>query len=149
MIRTGAGAALLLLLAGCQANPRNEIAAVADAALAEVKRTAPAQALCVDRVIPPWQPAAQARRHDPPAPPGDELLYAPGVFRGGGGLKGASVGGVRVGVGTGCLTLRGPLIAGDRAMVEVDQAGTALNLWLRRADGDWRVTMTTTGVYGR
>lgn len=147
MIRGAAVA--LLLLAGCQPNPRNEIGAVAAAALLEVKQTAPAQAPCVQRVIMPWRPAREAHRHDPPAPPGYEPLYAPGTFRGGGGLKGAMAGGVGVGGGPDCLALRGPLIADDRAMLEVDQAATALNLWLRRIDGDWRVTMTTTSIYER
>lgn len=141
--------AIGLLLAGCQPNPRNEISAIAAAALTEVQRTSPGQAPCVQRTIMPWQAAAEARRHDPPPPPGFAPLYADGVFRGGGGLKGAAVGGVAVRGGAGCLDLRGPLVAGDRAMIEVHQRGTGLNLWLRRTDGDWRVVMTTTSAYAR
>ena len=148
--RRGCGLAVCVIaLAGCerQPNPRNEIAAIAEAALTEVQRTAPGQALCVDRTIAPWQTAADAHRHDPPAPPGYDALYGDGVFRGGGGLKEASVGGVAVRGGSGCLDLRGPLVSGDQAMIEVHQAATGLNLWLQRTGGDWRVVMTTTSTY--
>lgn len=134
-------------LAGCQPNPRAEIGAIAEAALGEVWRTAPGQRLCADRTIAPWQPAAAARRHDPPAPPGYASLYDDGIFRGGGGLKGAAVGGVTLRGGPGCLDLRGPIVSGDRAMIEVRQRAIGLNVWLRRTDGDWRVVMTTTSTY--
>lgn len=136
-------------MAGCQPNPRNEIAAVAAAGLAEVRRTAPGQPLCVARTIAPWQPAGQVGRQDPPAPPGFAALYGAGVFRGGGGLKGGSAGGVAVSGRAGCLALHGPLIAGDRAMLEVDVPSIGQNLWMRRIDGDWRVVMTTTSSYSR
>ena len=136
-----------IAIAGCQPNPRTEIAAIAEAALAEVSRTAPGQALCVERTIVPWRPAAELMRKDPSPPPGYEGLYGPGVFRGGGGIKGDVVGAMAVRSGASCFDLRGPLVAGDRAMLEVHLPGTGFNLWLRRTDGDWRVVTTTTSVY--
>lgn len=141
--------AACVVVASCerQPNPRNEIGAIAEAALTEVQRTAPGQALCVDRTIAPWRAATEAHRRDPPPPPGYEPLYSGSVFRGGGGLKGAAVGGVTVRGGVGCLDLRGPLVSGEHAMIEVHQAATGLNLWLQRTGGDWRVVMTTTSVY--
>ena len=141
------GAALLLAVAGCRPNPRNEIAAVADAALTSAVAETRNPDLCVHRAISPWRPAAEARRVDTPAPPGFEPLRAAGVFRGGGALKGAQAGGVRVAEGAGCLDLRGPLVAGDRAMVELQQGPSGWNLWLRKTDGDWRMVMTTTSAY--
>lgn len=140
-------AAAVAALAGCQPNPRSEIGDVARPALAELARTSADRHLCVDRTIAPWQPAAEARRIDPPPPPGFERLYAPGVFRGGGGLKEARVGDVTVGGSPDCLDLRGPLIAGDLAMIEVHLPGTGWNVWMRRVAGDWRVVMTTTSRY--
>jgi hypothetical protein len=86
-------------------------------------------------------------RIDPPPPPGFAPLLVPGVFRGGGGIKGATVAGVAVRGGAGCFDLRGPLVKGDRAMVEVHLPGLGWNVWLRRTDGDWRVVMTTTSRY--
>ena len=69
------------------------------------------------------------------------------MFRGGGGVKGADVAGVAVRDGRGCFQLRGPVVAGDRAMLEVHLPGIGWNLWERRTDADWRVVMTTTSVY--
>lgn len=138
-----------LALAGCQPNPRNEISAIAQAALEDVVRTSPGQASCVARTIAPWRPPAEARRYDTPAPPGMAELYGAGVFRGGGGLKSASVGGLPVAGGTGCLVLSGPLVRGDHAMLEMRLETTSLNSWLKRTDGDWRVVMTTASVYRR
>lgn len=143
---SGAAAAALLMLGACRANPRNEVPAVADAALTEVSRTAPGERLCVDRIISPWRPAGEVQWSDPPPPPGFENLSR-AAFRGGGGLKGASVGGMAIGAGRDCFDLRGPLVDGDRAMVEVHRPGTGFNLWLQRTDGDWRVVTTTTSVY--
>ena len=117
--------------------------------MAQAVSDAPGKRLCVERAIASWQPAAAARRLDPPAPPGfAPLLNAP-EFRGGGGLKGGEVAGVRIGAGNGCFQLRGPLIAGDHAMLEVHLPGIGWNVWARRTDGDWRVVMTTTSVYPR
>ncbi|MBW6522351.1 hypothetical protein KZ810_02470 [Sphingomonas sp. RHCKR47] len=147
MRRAAAGLITLLAVSACQPNPRNEIAAIADVAMEEVARTAPGQKLCVDRVIAPWQPAADVRRVDPPAPPGYADLYARGAFRGGGGISGTTVGGVPVGAAPSCFDLRGPLVSGDRAMIEVHLPGTGLNVWERRTDGVWRVVTTTTSVY--
>lgn len=147
MRRAAAGLIVLLAASACQPNPRNEIAAIADAAMEEVARTAPGQKLCVDRVIAPWQPADQMRRVDPPAPPGYTDLYAQGTFRGGGGIKDSTIGGVPIGTAAACFDLRGPLVSGDRAMIEVHLPGTGLNVWERRTDGVWRVVTTTTSVY--
>lgn len=138
-----------LTLAGCQPNPRNEIAAVAQAAMAQAVADAPGKRLCVEREIAPWQPAAATGRIDTPAPPGFATLRAEGRFRGGGGLKGDEVAGVAVRSGPGCFALRGPVIAGDRAMIEVHLPGIGWNVWEKRTDGDWRVVMTTTSVYPR
>lgn len=151
MRRAAAGLIVLLTASACQPNPRNEIAAIADAAMEEVARTANAKVfsapLCVDRVIAPWEPAQYSLRIDPPAPPGFADLYAPDTFRGGGGVKGALVGGIPVAARPECLSLFGPLIRGDRAMIEVHLPGTGLNVWERRTDGVWRVVTTTTSVY--
>lgn len=149
MRRVGAAVVLIVLAAvsACQPNPRNEIADIASVAMEEVARTAPGQALCVDRVIATWQPAAMSRRIDPPAPPGYADLYAPGTFHGGGGVKGATLGGVPIGTAPSCFDLRGPLVKGDRAMIEVHLPGTGLNVWERRTGGVWRVVTTTTSVY--
>ncbi|WP_174297148.1 hypothetical protein, partial [Sphingomonas bacterium] len=57
-----------LVLAGCQPNPRNEIAAIAEAGMADVARTSPGQAACVERTIAPWRPPTEAGRYDPPTP---------------------------------------------------------------------------------
>ena len=138
-------AAILLSVCACRPNPRNDIPILADTALDEVSRTAPGQRLCVDRVVAPWRPAAETGRTDPPPPPGYDSVLRAG-FRGGGGLKGATAGGMTIG-GSGCFDLRGPLVDRDRAMVEVHQADTGLNVWLQRTDGDWRVVTTTTSVY--
>ena len=134
-------------LASCTPNPRNEIAGIAQAAMAEATKDAPGKRLCVARAIGTWRPAAIDRRIDPPAPPGFAQLLREGVFRGGGGLKGAAVGSVAVRSGAGCFDLRGPLIDGDRAMLEVHVARVGWNVWLHKVDGDWRVVMTTTSVY--
>jgi hypothetical protein len=142
-------AALACLAAGCQPNPRSEIEAIATAGLAALRQSAPAEPPCVGRTIAPWQPPSQGRRPDPSAPPGFAGLYAPGVFRGGGGLKGAAIGGVAVSGRPGCIDLRGPLIDGDRAMLEAAAAPMARNLWLRRTDGQWRVVATTLSRYSR
>lgn len=151
MARNVAALVVLLAASACQPNPRNEIAQIADVAMAEVARTANARVfsapLCVDRIIPPWQPAQHARRIDPPAPPGFADLYAPDTFRGGGGVRGAIVGGILVASRPECFTLYGPLIRGDRAMIEVHLPGTGLNVWQRRTGGVWRVVTTTTSVY--
>lgn len=150
MWRRAAGL-MLLAASACQPNPRNEIAQIADVAMEEVARTANAQVfsapLCVDRVITPWQPAHYARRIDPPAPPGFADLYAPDSFRGGGGVKGAIVGGIPVATRPECFALFGPLIRGDRAMIEVHVPGIGFNIWERRTDGVWRVVTTTTSDY--
>ena len=138
---------LLLAAAGCRPNPRNEIHAVTDAALTSAVAETRDKGLCVHRAIAPWRPAGEARRVDTPAPPGFAPLRIVGVFRGGGALKGKQVGGVRVAEEGICLDLRGPLIAGDRAMVELHSAPAGWNLWLRKTDGDWRVVMTTTSAY--
>lgn len=138
---------VILAGAGCQPNPRTEIGAVAEAALAELQRTSPGHPFCVERTIAPWQTAIAARRRDPPAPPGFAGLYDSHVFRGGGGLKGAAVGAAIVRGGAGCVDLRGPLIDGDKAMVEVHLPGIGWNVWLHRVAGDWRVVMTTTSSY--
>ena len=138
----------LALATGCSPNPRNEIPDIAAAALADMARTDPGRHLCVQRTIAAWQPAVEAGRYDPPAPPGLGELYA-APFRGGGGLKGASAGGVPIGSGAGCLDLRGPLVSGDRAMIEAHLGDAGLNNWLRRTDGDWRVVMTTSSSYRR
>lgn len=139
--------AIAALAAGCVPNPRNEIAAVAEAAMREAVREAPGKALCVDRVITRWQPATKVRRIDPPPPPGFADLLAEGVFRGGGGLKGDAIGGVAIRGGAGCYDLRGPVISGNRAMIEVHIPGVGWNVWMRRTQADWRVVMTTTSVY--
>jgi hypothetical protein len=145
------GVAILVLagaaLAACQPNPRNEIAGVAQAAMAQAVADAPGKALCVERAVAPWRPAAQVRRIDTPAPPGFASLRGEGVFRGGGGLRGDEVAGVAVRGGMECFQLRGPLVAGDRAMLEVGQPGIGWNVWLRKTQADWRVVMTTTSVY--
>ncbi len=148
MTRRAALLAGVMLVAGCSPNPRGEITAIAAAALADMASTDSGRHLCVQRTIAPWRPAAEARRYDPPAPPGFGPLFAAG-FHGGGGLKGASVGGVPVGGGAGCVDLRGPLVSGDRAMIEAHLGEAGLNNWLRRTDGDWRVVMTTSSVYRR
>ena len=140
---------VVCLLAGCTVNPRNEIAAIAEATLAEVARTAPGQRLCVDRTVTPWSPASEARRVDPPAPPGFSALFAPGVFRGGGGLAGSRIGGVAISGKPGCFDLRGPVVSGDRALMEVHLPGTGWNGWLRKHDGRWRVAAVTTSYYPR
>lgn len=149
MAARAAGLIALAAVSACSPNPRNEIAAIAGVAMEEVARTAQGQRLCVDRVIAPWQPAAKARRIDPPAPPGFEDLYAAETFRGGGGIKGGSVGGVAVGTSAACFDLRGPSVKGDRAMVEVHHADIGYNVWQRRTDGVWRVVTVTTSVYAR
>ena len=142
-----AGAALIALLAGCTPNPRNEIPAIVAAAMREAVEQAPGKPLCVERIIGRWQTAREVMRLDTPAPPGFEDLRAERGFHGGGGIKGAAVGGVAVRSGQECFDLRGPVIAGDRAMIEAHLPGIGWNLWLRRADGDWRVVMTTTSTY--
>ncbi|MGI4731669.1 MAG: hypothetical protein ACRYFW_07980 [Janthinobacterium lividum] len=142
----GTLAAGVMLATGCSPNPRNEMPAIAAAALADMASTDPGRHLCVGRTIAPWRPAAEAGRYDPPAPPGYAGLYDTG-FRGGGGLKGASVGGVPVSGRPGCIDLRGPLVSGDRAMVEAHLGDASLNDWLKRTDGDWRVVMTTSSTY--
>lgn len=147
MGRRAAGLIVLVAASACQPNPRNEIAQIAGVAMEEVARTAPGQSLCVDRVIAAWQPAAMSRRVDPPAPPGYADLYAPGTFQGGGGVKGATLGGVPIDAKPWCFDLRGPLVKGDRGMIEVQLPGTGLNVWQRRTDGVWRVVTTTTSVY--
>lgn len=134
-------------LAACRPNPRNEIAGVAEAAMAQAVADAPGKQLCVERAIARWQPAAAAHRVDTPAPPGFAPLRGEQVFRGGGGLKGDDVAGVIVRSGRECFRLRGPLVAGDRAMLEVRQPGIGWNVWLRKTERDWRVVMTTTSVY--
>lgn len=149
MAARAAGLIALAAVSACSPNPRNEIPAIAGVAMEEVARTAQGQRLCVDRVIAPWQPAAVSRRIDPPAPPGFEELYAAGTFRGGGGIKGNAIGGVRVGTRDGCYDLRGPLVKGDHAMIEVHHADTGFNVWQRRTDGVWRVAAVTTSVYAR
>ncbi len=149
MRRGAAGLVLLVAMSACQPNPRNEIAAIAGVAMEEVARTAQGQRLCVDRVIAPWQPATTARRVDPPAPPGYDDFYTSPSFLGGGGIKGASIGGIAVGTSTGCFDLRGPVVIGDRAMIEVHHADTGFNVWQRRTDGVWRVVTVTTRVYAR
>lgn len=150
-MRRAAGVMVLVALSACRPNPRNEIGEIAGAAMAEVARTArsqgPGEQLCVDRVIAPWQPAGVSRRVDPPAPPGYADLYAPDTFRGGGGIKGETIGGVRVGTSAECYDLRGPLVNGDRAMIEVHLPGVGLNVWQRRTGGVWRVVTTTTSSY--
>ena len=149
MAARAAGLIALAAVSACSPNPRNEIAAIAGGAMEEVARTARGQRLCVDRVIAPWQPAAVSRRIDPPAPPGFEKLYAAGTFRGGGGIKGDAIGSVRVGTSAGCFDLRGPLVSGDHAMIEVHRADTGFNVWQRRTDGVWRIAVVTTSVYAR
>ena len=139
--------AALGLLAGCVPNPRNEIGPIAEAAMTQIVADAAGQPVCVDRVIAPWQPSSEVRRIDPPAPPGFADLMTPGGFRGGGGIKGDQVGGARISAAAGCLDLRGPLVSGDRAMIEIHLPGVGQNLWLRRIAGDWRVVMTTTSEY--
>ena len=134
-------------LSACKPNPRNEIAGVAQAAMAQAVADAPGKPLCVERAVAPWRPAAQVKRIDTPAPPGFASLRAEGVFRGGGGLRGDEVAGVVVRGGEECFHLRGPLVAGDRAMLEVGQPGIGWNVWLRKTQADWRVVMTTTSVY--
>lgn len=136
-----------VMLATCRPNPRNEIGAIAQAAMAQAVADAPGKRLCVARAIAPWQPATAAHRVDPPAPPGFAPLLAAGVFRGGGGLKGADVAGVAVRERPECFHLHGPLVAGNRAMIEVRVPGVGWNVWLRRTEADWRVVMTTTSVY--
>ena len=149
MRRAAAGLVVLLAASACQPNPRNEIAAIAGVAMEEVARTAQGQRLCVDRVIAPWQPAAKVRRVDPPPPPGYENFYDAPSFLGGGGIKGASIGGVAVGTSVECFDLRGPVVIGDRAMIEVHHADIGFNVWQRRTDGVWRVVTVTTSVYAR
>lgn len=149
MAARAAGLIALAAVSACSPNPRNEIAEIASVAMEEVARTARGQRLCVDRVIAPWQPATVSRRIDPPAPPGFDKLYAAGTFRGGGGIKGDAVGGVRVGTSAGCFDLRGPLVSGNRAMIEVHHDNTGFNVWQRRTDGVWRVAAVTTSVYAR
>lgn len=139
--------ASLALLGGCTPNPRNEIPAIVSAAMGEAQKDAPGKRLCVERTIAPWQSVAEAHRIDPPAPPGFDALYATGVYRGGGALKGDRVATVAVHGGAGCFTLRGPLIAGDQAMLEVYLPGIGWNVWLKRTAPDWRVVMTTTSQY--
>ena len=134
-------------LSACTPNPRSEIAAIATAAMEEAVKDAPGKRLCVDRTLVPWQPPGKVQRVDPPAPPGFEGLYRAPAYRGGGALKGDGVGGVAIRSGGGCLDLRGPLIVGDRAMIEVHLPGVGWNVWERRTDGDWRVVMTTTSQY--
>lgn len=147
MRRAAAAGAIVLAAAACQPNPRNEITAIAGVAMEEVARTAQGRRLCVDRVIAPWRPAVEAGRVDPPAPPGYGDLYDRGTFRGGGGIKGDAVGGVRVGTSAECYDLRGPLVKGDRAMIEVHHTDIGFNVWQRRTDGVWRVATVTTSVY--
>lgn len=136
-----------MALAGCQPNPRNEIAAIVEATMAQAVADAPGKRLCVERAIAPWRPAKNANRVDTPAPPGFAWLRGDQAFRGGGGVKGDNVAGVAVREGANCFQLRGPLIAGEQAMMEVGQPGFGWNVWLRRTEADWRVVMTTTSVY--
>ncbi|WP_375270146.1 hypothetical protein [Sphingomonas sp.] len=148
-MRRAAAAIALATLVACRPNPRNEIAEIAGVAMEEVARTAQGRPLCVDRVIAPWQEASASRRVDPPAPPGYGDLYAAGTFRGGGGIKGDAIGGVRVGTSAACFDLRGPLVKDERAMIEVHHADIGFNVWQRRTDGVWRVAAVTTSVYAR
>ena len=133
----------VVLIAGCQPNPRNEIAAVARAALAEAARKTP----CVDRTISQWQPATTARRVDTTAPSGFDDLRADHAFRGGGALSGSRIAGVAIRGGAGCIDLRGPVIDGDRALIELHLAPVSRNAWLRKVDGNWRVVATTRSYY--
>lgn len=146
-MRPAAAALLLVMLAGCTPNPRAEIPAIVAAAMREAVEDAPDKPLCVDRFVAPWQPAETAGRVDTPAPPGFEPLRARGVFRGGGGIKGEETGGVAIRSGASCFALRGPLVSGDMAMIEVGQPGIGWNVWLRRQSGGWRAVMTTTSLY--
>ena len=135
------------LLAGCSDNPRTQIQPIVEAAMVSMTIDAPGRSLCVDRTIALWQPNDEVKRIDTPTPPGFEDLRREGVFRGGGGIKGDMVGPARVGSGAGCFDLRGPLIDGDRAMVEVHLPGIGHNIWLRRTGPDWRAVMSTTSEY--
>jgi hypothetical protein len=146
-MRARAVAALAFAAAACSPNPRTEIPDIAAAALAELPVVAPGRSLCVERTIAQWHPAGEESRLDPPAPPGFAELLAQHRFPGGGGLKGDSVAGVPVRHGVGCFDLRGPLVAGDRAMITAHLRGVGLNLWLRRVGLDWRVVATTTSPY--
>lgn len=129
-------AAALLALGGCKPNPRREMPAVVDAGLRYLAAKAPS--ICIERTIAPWSPSRSLRRHEADAPAGFEILFRPGAFRGGGGIKVAPAG-IRINSRSYCHVLAGPVIVRDHAMLRLTMSDGARKLWLRKTDAGWRV----------